>query len=59
MSSALADVRDFTVSVLDGMTGPEFPADAVFDLLCPVLDTATAVRQCIEWRTGETQLQTY
>jgi DNA-binding CsgD family transcriptional regulator len=41
------------------MTGPEFPADAVFDLLCPVLDTATAVRQCIEWRTGETQLQTY
>lgn len=58
MGSALADVRDFTVSVLDAMTGPEFPAEAVFALLCPALDTTSAVRQCIDWRTGDTQLQT-
>jgi DNA-binding CsgD family transcriptional regulator len=59
MGSAPADVRDFTVSVLDGMTGPDFPAAAVFALLCPVLDTSNAIRQCIRWRTGETRLQTH
>jgi DNA-binding CsgD family transcriptional regulator len=59
MGSALADVRDFTVCVLDAITEPEFPADAVFALLCPVLDTSNAVRQCIRWRTGETHLQTH
>jgi DNA-binding CsgD family transcriptional regulator len=58
MGSALADVRDFTVSVLDGMTGPEFPAGTVFALLCPALDSPSAVRQWIRWRTGETRLQT-
>jgi DNA-binding CsgD family transcriptional regulator len=59
MGSALADVRDFSVSVLDGMTGPEFPADTVFSLLCPALGTGSAVRQCIRWRTGETWLQVH
>ena len=59
MGSALADVRDFTVSVLDGMTGPEFPAGTVFSLLCPALEAESAVRQCVRWRTGETWLQVH
>jgi DNA-binding CsgD family transcriptional regulator len=59
MGTALADVRDFAVDVLDGMTGPEFPADAVFALLCPALDAPAAVRQCTQWDTGDSRLQAY
>jgi DNA-binding CsgD family transcriptional regulator len=59
MRSAISDVADFAASVLDGMDGPDFPAEAVFALLCPALDAPGAVLQRTDWLTGDTQLVTH
>ena len=59
MRSAISDVADFAASVLDGVDGPDFPAEAVFALLCPALDAPGAVLQRTDWRTGETRLVTH
>ncbi|MDK3256976.1 helix-turn-helix transcriptional regulator [Blastococcus capsensis] len=57
MSSAIQEITDFTVAVLDGMDGPCFPTDTVFSILCPRLDAPGAVLQRAAWRTGESDIR--
>jgi DNA-binding CsgD family transcriptional regulator len=59
MGSTVQEITDFTVDVLDGMAGPQLPADTVFSILCPRLDAPGAVLQRTTWRTGETDLQAH
>ena len=57
MGSAVQEITDFAVDVLDRMDGPQLPAEAVFAFLCPRLDSPGAVLQRTAWRTGETDIR--
>jgi hypothetical protein len=59
MRSAVRDITDFAVSVLDELDAPSFPADIVLALLTPALDAESGVFQCTRWDTGETTLTPY
>jgi DNA-binding CsgD family transcriptional regulator len=57
MRSAVQEITDFAIDVLDRMDGPHLPAEAVFAFLCPRLDSPGAVLQRTTWRTGETEIR--
>ena len=57
MRTALRDITDFTVSVLDGMVSPVFPAETVISILSPALDAPAAVFQRTDPRTGATSIR--
>ena len=54
MDATVREVTDFTVHVLDSMVRPEFPAEAVLDLLRPAMDAPTALFQRTQRETGHT-----
>jgi hypothetical protein len=57
MGSAVQEITDFAIDVLDRMDGPQLPAEAVFSFLCPRLDSPGAVLQRTTWRTGQTDIR--
>lgn len=54
MKAALRDVTEFTVTVLDEMVEPEFPAAAILQILRPALDATVGAFQRTDTRTGAT-----
>lgn len=54
MSAALQDITDFTVTVLEEMLEPEFPASAVLAILRPALDGEVGSFQRTELPSGAT-----
>jgi len=57
MGSAVQEITDFAVDVLDRMEGPQLPAEEVFSFLCPRLDSPGAVLQRTEWATGDSDIR--
>ncbi|WP_369254819.1 helix-turn-helix transcriptional regulator [Geodermatophilus amargosae] len=58
METAVRELTDLVVGLLDGMVGPRLPAEPVFAVLCPRLEAPAGALQCTAWRTGATELTT-
>src|SRR4051812_17381467 len=54
MDSAVQDITDFAVSVLDQIDAPVFPAGVVLAMLRSAVDSDTAAFQRTDWRSGAT-----
>ena len=56
MQSTVQQLTDVAVDVLDRMQSEQVSAAAVFEVLCPRLDSPGAVLQRTTWRTGDTDI---
>ena len=59
MNPTVQEITDVAVDMLDRMEGPDLPAQAVFSVLCPRLDSPGAVLQRTAWHSGETDIRAY
>lgn len=59
MDSTVQEITDVVIDVLDRMDGPDLPADAVFAVLCPRLDSPGAVLQRTAWCSGRTDIRAH
>lgn len=59
MDPTVQEITDVVVDVLDRMDGPCLPADAVFSVLCPRLDSPGAVLQRTAWRSGRSDIRAH
>jgi len=59
MPSTVEQITDVAVDVLDRMDGEQLPAEAIFAILCPRLDSPGAVLQRTSWGSGDTDISAH